>query len=126
MITKFKNMVSKLFNTKPIKVIPPAADHAVKGLVTEVGEITDLLKKYEFYGKEFTVITFKEELGDALFYLEALAQTVNSSLPELMELMIAKHSVRYPDGDFKAKHALKRDKVGELNAMREIERKYHG
>lgn len=125
MIEKFKLMVSRLFNTKPIKTVSPAVDHAVKGLVTEVGEITDLFKKYEFYGQEFTVLQLKEEMGDTLFYLEALAQTVNSSLPELMDLMLAKHGVRYPDGDFNAEHALVRDKEAELNAMRAVERKYH-
>lgn len=125
MISKFKVMVSKLFNVVPARTIPPAVDHAVKGLVTEVGEITDLLKKYEFYGREFSVLTLKEEMGDTLFYLEALAQALDSSFDELMELIIAKHGVRYPGGDFNAEHALKRDKQGELNAMRAVERKHH-
>jgi NTP pyrophosphatase (non-canonical NTP hydrolase) len=126
MIDRFKTLVSKLFNTKPIRTIPPAVDHATKGLVTEVGEITDLFKKYQFYGKEFSALTLKEELGDTLFYIEALAQAVGSSLDELMELMVAKHGVRYLDGDFNAAHALARDKAAEADAMRAVERKYHG
>ena len=125
MIAKFKTMVSRLLNTKSIRTIPRGLDHAVKGLVTEAGEIIDLLKKYEFYGKEFTVLDLKEELGDLLFYVEAAAQAVDSSVDELMALMIAKHGVRYPDGDFDAGHALTRNKEQELEAMRAVERKYH-
>lgn len=124
MINKFKKMVMALFNTKPIYEIPHGLNHSVQGLVTEVGEITDLLKKHCYYGKISTTLEFKEELGDLLFYVESTAQAVDSSLDELMELMIAKHSVRYPDGVFDATCALERDKDAELEAMREIERKY--
>lgn len=126
MINKFKKMVRALLNTKPIREIPPALSHSIAGMVTEVGEIQDFVKKYQFYGKEFTVLEFKEELGDLLFYVEAAAQSVKSSLDELMGLMIAKHGVRYPDGVFDAAHAIERDKQGELEAMREVERKYNG
>ena len=125
MITKFSKMVRALLNTKPIRERPPALDHSVKGMVTEVGEIQDLLKKYIYYGKEFTVLKFKEELGDLLFYVEAAAQTVNSSLDELQKLIIAKHGVRYPDVVFDAVHDKERNKQGELEAMQEVERKYH-
>ncbi len=126
MINKFSKMVKALLNTTPIKVVPPALTHAIAGMVTEVGEIQDFTKKYIFYGKEFTILKFKEELGDLLFYVEAAAQVVDSSLDELRELMIAKHSVRYPDGVFNAEHAKKRDKQAELEAMRVVERKYNG
>lgn len=125
MINKFKKMVRALFNTKPIYKVPPALTHSIAGLVTEVGEIQDLIKKFTFYGKSFTFLKFKEELGDLLFYVESTAQAVNSSLDELMELMIAKHGVRYPDGVFNATCAKQRDKQGELEAMRVVERKYH-
>lgn len=126
MINRFKTMVSRLFNVKPIRTIPPAVRHAVAGLVTEIGEIMDLLKKYEYYGKVSTGLAMKEELGDLLFYLEALTQAVGSSLDELQDLMLAKHGVRYPTGEFDVGHALKRDKDAELEAMRAVERKYHG
>lgn len=125
MITKFSKMVRALLNTKPIREVPPALSHSIAGMVTEVGEIQDFVKKYQFYGKEFTVLQFKEELGDLLFHVEAAAQTVNSSLDELQKLIIAKHGVRYPDGVFDAVHAKERNKQGELEAMREVERKYH-
>lgn len=124
MINKFKQMVSTLLNTKSIREVPPALSHSIAGMVTEVGEIQDFIKKYQFYGKEFTRLQFKEELGDLLFYVEGAAQAANSSLDELMALMIAKHGVRYPDGVFNATHALERNKDAELEAMREVERKY--
>ena len=126
MINKFKNMVKHLLNTKPIREIPPAISHSIAGMVTEVGEIQDFVKKYQFYGKEFTVLQLKEELGDLLFYVQGAAQSVGSSLDELMELMLAKHGVRYPDGVFDATHAKERNKDAELEAMREVERKYNG
>ena len=125
MINKFSKMVRALLNTKPIYEIPHGLNHSIQGLVTEVGEIVDLLKKHCYYGKVCTTLEFKEELGDLLFYVESTAQAVKSSLDELQELMIAKHGVRYPDGVFDATCALERDKDAELEAMREVERKYH-
>jgi len=124
MIEKFKTLVRALFNTKPIYEIPHRLTHSVQGLVTEVGEITDLLKKHAYYGKVCTTLEFKEELGDLLFYVESTAQAVNTSLDELMELMIAKHGVRYPDGIFDATRAIERDKDAEQEAMRLVERKW--
>lgn len=125
MITKFSKMVKVLLNTTPMREVSPALSHSIAGMVTEVGEIQDFVKKYQFYGKEFTVLQFKEELGDLLFYVEGAAQSVKSSLDELMALMIAKHGVRYPDGVFDAVHAKERDKDAELQAMRVVERKFN-
>lgn len=126
MINKFKTMVRALLNTEPINWVSPALTHSIAGMVTEVGEIQDYIKKYTFYNKDFTTLEFKEELGDLLFYVQAAAQAVNSSLDELIELMIAKHRVRYPDGVFNAACAKERNKDAELEAMQEVERKYHG
>lgn len=64
MINKFSKMVRALLNDTPIREVPPALTHSIVGMVTEVGEIQDFTKKYIFYGKEFTVLQFKEELGD--------------------------------------------------------------
>jgi len=125
MITKFTKIVHALFNTKPMRDISPALIHSLWGLTTEVGEITDLIKKHVFYGKPFTNLQIKEELGDLLFYIESTAQACDSSLEELMELIIAKHKVRYPNGNFNAENAIRRNKIAELTAMEKIERKYN-
>lgn len=124
MIGKFKKMINSLFNTTPVKEIPPDLEHAVMGMVTEAAEVMDILKKWRFYGKAYMSLTLKEELGDLLFYVQAGAKAVDSSLEELMEFMIAKHGQRYPDGNFSTGHALERDKVAEWTAMKAVERKY--
>ena len=43
-------------------------DHAAMGLVTEVGELVDALKKHKRYGREFDLLNFCEELGDVAWY----------------------------------------------------------
>lgn len=50
--------------------LPPAQQliHAQIGMVTELGELGDLLKRELAYGKEFDRINLMEECGDFLWY----------------------------------------------------------
>lgn len=43
--------------------------HASMGLVTEIGELVDNLKRQVFYGTPENVVNFKEEIGDVLWYI---------------------------------------------------------
>jgi NTP pyrophosphatase (non-canonical NTP hydrolase) len=43
--------------------------HMKMGLMTEIGEILDALKKHIAYGKELDVVNMREEWGDAMWYI---------------------------------------------------------
>ena len=47
-------------------------EHCAYGLVTESGEIMDMLKKHKFYGRDFNMVNLKEEIGDLLYYVHIL------------------------------------------------------
>jgi NTP pyrophosphatase (non-canonical NTP hydrolase) len=68
------------------------------GLAGESGEIADFIKKYKFHGKPFDRDYVVKELGDILWYVTWMAQTINSSLEEVMLVNMAKLKARYPDG----------------------------
>jgi NTP pyrophosphatase (non-canonical NTP hydrolase) len=43
--------------------------HALLGLVTEVGELADCVKKHAIYGKDLDKVNMMEEVSDLLWYL---------------------------------------------------------
>lgn len=47
--------------------------HASLGLVTEVGELGDAIKKAFVYNEPLNIENLREEMGDALFYITALS-----------------------------------------------------
>lgn len=73
-------------------------NHAALGIAGESGEVVDLLKKYIIYGKELERDKLVEELGDLLFYLDALVDDIGSSWDEIREKNYNKLSTRYPEG----------------------------
>lgn len=53
--------------------------HASLGLITELGELTDIYKRNIFYGKEIDLVNVKEELGDIMWYLAIIYREFNYS-----------------------------------------------
>jgi len=43
--------------------------HMKMGLMTEIGELLDALKKHIAYGKELDAVNIREEWGDAMWYI---------------------------------------------------------
>lgn len=68
------------------------------GIAGEAGEVANLVKKSVFHGHELDKQHLKEELGDVLFYVAALATTFNISLDDVADFNIEKLKKRYPDG----------------------------
>lgn len=91
------------------------AIHACLGLMSEIGEIADALKKHIIYGKELDLINVMEESGDLKWYDALLLTAVKRTMQESMEKNIAKLRARFGDR-FSAAAALTRD----LDAERRI------
>lgn len=70
----------------------------VFGLVGEVGEVVDLLKKFFYHGHEVDSERLKSELGDILWYVAAIATLFELDLQDIALCNVEKLSRRYPNG----------------------------
>ena len=68
------------------------------GLSGEVGELTDMVKKWIFHEKELDDDHAKKELGDVMWYIAMICESFGWSLDEIMQMNIDKLKKRYPDG----------------------------
>lgn len=68
------------------------------GLAGEAGEVCDYLKKVVFHGHELDKEKLSHELGDVLWYLANLADSIDVPLSEIAAKNITKLSKRYPNG----------------------------
>ena len=68
------------------------------GLSGEVGELTDMVKKWIFHEKELDEDHAKKELGDVMWYIAMICESFGWSLDEIMQMNIDKLKKRYPDG----------------------------
>ena len=88
--------------------------HMCVGISGESGELLDAIKKHVIYQKPLDVENVKEELGDLLFYMSNLIQSVGLSFEEILQHNIDKLSVRYSSGSYSNRRAQERaDKIGE-------------
>lgn len=81
--------------------------HALEGLASEVGEIADTIKKYKRYGQALDAENIREEVGDTLYYLAMMCDSIGVSLERCAIENINKLSNRYPD-KFSEDHAAAR------------------
>ena len=68
------------------------------GLSEEVGEVLGLIKKAEFHGRALDLDALKNELGDVLWYLAAIAHWYGFDLSDVASANVEKLRKRYPDG----------------------------
>ena len=69
--------------------------HMAVGVCTEAGELLDALKKHVFYNQELNVENVVEEIGDALFYLQGICNTLNIGMALCKIHNIVKLEKRY-------------------------------
>ena len=120
LLAQFENMTLALAKDgKEIKheITPEQANllHMAVGVSGEAGELLDCIKKHTIYQKPLDIENVKEELGDLLFYMSNLMQSVGLSFEEVLQHNVDKLSVRYSSGSYSNKQPLKRaDKVSEV------------
>lgn len=78
------------------------------GLSGEAGEVSDMIKKWIFHGSTMDEQHLKKEIGDVMWYIAMICESMGWSMDEVMELNIAKLKKRYPDG-FDTERANSRD-----------------
>ncbi|GAA0178512.1 nucleoside triphosphate pyrophosphohydrolase family protein [Clostridium sediminicola] len=68
------------------------------GISGEAGEVTDYIKKVVYHSHEMSKENLVKELGDVLWYITYLAETVGYKLEDIAEINKNKLRKRYPDG----------------------------
>ena len=81
-------------------------DHALKGMVGEIGEINSLYQK-TYQGHILDYEHVKKELGDLLWFVAEYCTSMDWDLGEVAQLNIDKLRARYPEG-FEADRSLHR------------------
>ncbi len=91
--------------------VPSAIEHGITGMAGEMGEIVDIKKRLQVYGKPIDRAHMLEELGDMFHYMTYIMHYYNWTIKDVMEYNKLKLDVRYPEG-YSDKAALARkDKV---------------
>lgn len=82
--------------------------HAALGIAGEAGEVVDIIKKHFAYGKEVDMKKLTEEIGDLMFYIQALCNFIGVPPEVIVKQNMAKLSARYHTGTFTAEQAIAR------------------
>ncbi len=85
---------------KAVKRTAAASPTAVfaLGLAGEVGEVIEPIKKNLDRGRPIDSEKMAEEIGDVLWYLTALTDSLGLTMLQIAEKNVAKLNARYPDG----------------------------
>ena len=68
------------------------------GLSGESGEALDMIKKFVFHEKELDEEHLKKELGDVMWYVAMICESVGFDLDDVMQTNVDKLKARYPEG----------------------------
>ncbi|RXM68373.1 nucleoside triphosphate pyrophosphohydrolase family protein [Clostridium tetani] len=82
--------------------------NGVMGLTGESGEVIDIVKKYLYQGHELNYNKIIDELGDTLWYINLIANSINMSLEDIAKYNIDKLQKRYPKGCFRVEDSVNR------------------
>lgn len=94
----FEEYTAAVMRTAPPTHAPGLLANLALGVAGEAGEVADLIKKQIFHDHDPDPDRLIEELGDVLWYVTALAYTLNVPLEEVARRNAAKLKARYPTG----------------------------
>jgi NTP pyrophosphatase (non-canonical NTP hydrolase) len=103
-------MTFEQYQSEAARTLNPALDRqqrmldAAAGLAEEAGEVLGAVRKNLYQQRVLDESRIREELGDALWCIAALASTLGVSLSEIAASNIEKLRLRHPGG-FNARHA---------------------
>lgn len=72
-------------------------DHALKGMVGEIGEINSIYQKV-YQGHEFDEEHVKKELGDLMWFIAEYCTAWGWDLTDICQMNIDKLRARFPNG----------------------------
>ncbi|MBO0791703.1 MAG: nucleoside triphosphate pyrophosphohydrolase family protein [Ktedonobacteraceae bacterium] len=79
------------------------------GMQGELGEISEPLKKFLYSGHELDIDHIEQEVGDLLWYLANLCNSLGIEMQHAMQRNMEKLKQRYPEG-FSSQKSIHRDR----------------
>jgi NTP pyrophosphatase (non-canonical NTP hydrolase) len=105
---EFNEYQMKAMRTAPhYDSIEDQLDNGIYGLIGEVGELIDHIKKHKYQGHPLDKLYITKELGDINWYLALIADAIGIPYNSVAESNILKLLKRYPDG-FKVDDSINR------------------
>ena len=93
--------------------------HYLSGMVTEVGELMDVYKKFMAYNKPIDLVNVQEEVGDLMWYISNFCRINNFDLEKILENNIEKLKTRYPE-KFTEENAINRNLSDERKVLEKL------
>lgn len=100
----------KSFDTREIDGPTMELLHSALLIADEAGELISPIKKYVIYNKPLDIENVKEELGDLMYGIVVMADTLGIDIKEILFNNIDKLKQRYPEGYSDEDAVLRRDK----------------
>ena len=97
---------------------PARLNHAVLGMVGEVGELASAVEKWIYYGRDLDKVNVAEELCDLLWRFAQACSAMGFDPEALMECNIAKLKIRYPHC-YNSEACAMRDREAEMKPLRD-------
>ena len=94
-VIQYQNLAARTIN--PALTHEQMKDHALKGMVGEIGEINSIYQKV-YQGHEFDEEHVKKELGDLMWFIAEYCTGWGWSLDDICQMNIDKLRARFPDG----------------------------
>ena len=95
--------------------------HGIIGVINELGEITSLIQKKYWYGKDISdeelAKKVLDEAGDIQWHLMQILSSQGVAFGRVLEANIAKLKARYPDAGWSAEACENRDREAEAKAV---------
>ncbi len=105
---QYSALALRTANTQQMQNQLAKLDNAALGLAGESGEIADHIKKHLYQGHPLDIPKLAKEAGDALWYLNLLADALGIPLEVLATMNIKKLEARFPGGVFSAERSMNR------------------
>jgi NTP pyrophosphatase (non-canonical NTP hydrolase) len=105
---------------KPLEGLEENLAHAYMGLLTEVGELVDALKKHLIYERPLDRENLAEECGDIMWYAALYLNTIGESMDELLASIEKSEALESEEGKEPVPFSLNRapkylgDALGEI------------
>ena len=82
-VKNYQELASK--TCKDLEDLQSNIIHMKMGMITEVAEIVDILKKKHAYGKDMDITNFKEELGDIFWYIANYCEFMQINISDIYD-----------------------------------------
>ena len=94
-VIQYQELAARTIN--PALINEQLKDHALKGMVGEIGEINSIYQKV-YQGHEFDEEHVKKERGDLLWFIAEYCTAWGWNLDDICQMNIDKLRARFPNG----------------------------